>query len=89
VVTPSPLAIMQSSSDTGVHDQPGRRVAVVVSSAVGFYYARWFRAERSLSGAKRDQAAAGRAAWAARRVMIFVAAVLVFVVRAWLQGKGR
>lgn len=64
-------------------------VAVVVSLAVGFYYARWLRTERSLRGAKRDQATAGRGAWAARRVMIFVAAVLVLVVRAWLQGKGR
>jgi hypothetical protein len=64
-------------------------VAVVVALAVGFYWARMLRAERSLRGAKRDHAAAGRAAWAARRVMILVAAVLVLVVRAWLQGKGR
>ena len=28
-------------------------------------------------------------AWAARRVMILVAAVLVLVVREWLHGKGR
>jgi hypothetical protein len=36
-----------------------------------------------------SMAAAGRGAWAARRVMILVAAVLVLVVRAWLQGQGR
>lgn len=64
-------------------------VAVVVALAVGFYWARWLRGERSLRGAKRDHDAAGRGAWAARRVMILVAAVLVLVVRAWLQGKGR
>jgi hypothetical protein len=64
-------------------------VAVVVALAVGFYWARLLRAERSLRGAKRDQAAAGRGAWAARRVMILVAAAAVLVVRAWLQGKGR
>ncbi len=64
-------------------------VAVVVALAVGFYWARLLRAERSLRGAKRDQAAASRGAWAARRVMILVAAVLLLVVRAWLQGKGR
>ena len=64
-------------------------VAVVVALAVGFYWARFLRAERSLRGAKRDQAAASRAAWAARRAMILVAAVLALVVRAWLQGKGR
>jgi hypothetical protein len=64
-------------------------VAVVVALAVGFYWARLLRAQRSLRGAKRDQAAASRGAWAARRVMVLVAAVLVLVVRAWLQGKGR
>ena len=64
-------------------------VAVVVALAVGFYWARVLRGERSLRGAKRDHDAAGRGAWAARRVMILVAAVLVLVVRAWLQGKGR
>ena len=64
-------------------------VAVVVALAVGFYWARFLRAERSLRGAKRDQAAASRAAWAARRAMILVAAVLALAVRAWLQGKGR
>lgn len=64
-------------------------VAVVIALAVGFYWARLLRAERSLRGAKRDHAVAGRGAWAARRVMILVAAVLVLVVRAWLQGKGR
>lgn len=64
-------------------------VAVVVALAVGFYWARLLRAERSRRGAKRDYEAAGRGAWAARRVMVLVAAVLVLVVRAWLQGKGR
>ena len=64
-------------------------VAVVVALAVGFYWARLLRAERSRRGAKRDFEAAGRGAWAARRVMVFVGAVLVLVVRAWLQGKGR
>ena len=64
-------------------------VAVVVALAVGFYWARWLRGERSLRGAKRDQAAASRGAWAARRAMILVAVVLVIVVRAWLHGKGR
>jgi hypothetical protein len=64
-------------------------VAVVVALAVGFYWARLLRAERSRRGAKRDYEAAGRGAWAARRVMILVAAVLVLAVRAWLQGKGR
>jgi hypothetical protein len=64
-------------------------VAVVVALAVGFYWARLLRAERSLRGAKRDHEAAGRGARAARRVMILVAAVLVLVVREWLHGKGR
>jgi hypothetical protein len=64
-------------------------VAVVVALAVGFYWARLLRAERSLRGAKRDRDAAGRGAWAARRVMVLVAVVLVLVLRAWLQGKGR
>jgi hypothetical protein len=64
-------------------------VAVVVALAVGFYWARLLRAERSRRGAKRDYDAAGRGAWAARRVMVLVAAVLVLVVRAWLHGKGR
>ncbi len=41
-------------------------LAVVVALAVGIYYARWLRAERSLRGAKRDHSAAGRGAWAAR-----------------------
>ena len=64
-------------------------VAVVVALAVGFYWARFLRAERSRRGTKREYEAAGRGAWAARRVMILVAAVLVLVVRAWLHGKGR
>ena len=51
-------------------------LAVVVALAVGIYYARWLRAERSLRGAKRDHSAAGRGTWRQGRVMIFVAVIL-------------
>ena len=64
-------------------------LAVVVALALGFYYARWIRAERGLRGAKRDQAGASRVVWAARRAIVLMAVVLALVVRAWLQGKGR
>jgi hypothetical protein len=64
-------------------------LAIAVSLALGYYFARWRKAERGLQGAKKDVAKATRNVWPARVVMVIVAIIGALVLRAWLQGHGR
>jgi hypothetical protein len=64
-------------------------VAIFVALMVGYYWARWRRAEASLRAAKSQADAAGKAAWRGRFLIILLAAVAYVVLRAWFAGTGR
>lgn len=70
-------------------DQDAATNAIVVSLAIGYYFARWRRWERSVQGAKRDFDGAKRNRQRARLVMLFVAVFAVLAIKAWLHGSGR
>jgi hypothetical protein len=64
-------------------------VAIVVALMVGYYWARWRRAEASLRTAKGQADAAGKAAWRSRILIIVLAAAVYVVLHAWFGGTGR
>ncbi len=64
-------------------------VAVVISLMVGYYWARWRRAEITQKGTKAVADAADKQAWKARGVMVLVGFAVVAVIDMWLRGKGR
>jgi hypothetical protein len=64
-------------------------VAIVVALMVGYYWARWRRAEASARTARGVADAAGKAAWRSRFLIIAVAAAVYVILRAWLAGTGR
>jgi len=64
-------------------------VAIVIALMVGYYWARWRRAEGSLRTAKAVADAAGKAAWRSRILIILIAAAVYVVLHAWLAGTGR
>ena len=64
-------------------------MAIVVALMVGYYWARWRRAEASLRSAKGQADAALKAAWRSRILIVLVAAALYVVLHAWLRGTGR
>ena len=70
-------------------DADAATIAIVVSLAIGYYFARWRRWERSVAGAKRDFNGAKRNRTRARGIMLFVGVFAVVAVRAWLHGSGR
>ena len=64
-------------------------VAVVISLMVGYYWARWRRAELSAKATRDIADAAGKQAWKARGVIALVGFALVAVIDMWVRGKGR
>jgi hypothetical protein len=64
-------------------------VALFVAVMVGYYWARWRRAEASLRTAKGRADAAGKAAWRSRGLIILLAATVDVVLHAWFGGRGR
>jgi hypothetical protein len=70
-------------------DQDAATIAIVVSLAIGYYFARWRRWERSVRGAKRELDGAKQNRQRARGVMLFVGVFAVLAIRAWLHGSGR
>jgi hypothetical protein len=56
---------------------------------VGYYFARWRRAETSRKLNKALADAAGKTAWRARGVILIVALALWAIIDAWFRGKGR
>jgi hypothetical protein len=64
-------------------------LAVIVALMVGYYFARWRRAETALKANKTLADAAGKNAWRARGVMLLVGAALWAIIAAWLRGVGR
>jgi hypothetical protein len=64
-------------------------IAVTVALAIGFYFARWLRAERDEIGARESLRKAVSAMWAARKVLVAVVIVAVVAADLWFRGKGR
>jgi hypothetical protein len=64
-------------------------LAVIVALMLGYYWARWQRAEVVNRTANAAKDAAGRQAWRARGVILLVGAIVFAVVELWLRGQGR
>ena len=59
-------------------------VAVIVALMLGYYWARWRRAEGSARSARALADAAGRQAWKARGMILLVGVAVYVVLHAWL-----
>lgn len=64
-------------------------VTAVVALALGFYTAKWFAAENDQDAARARAAAATRAAWKARKVILVVGFVAFAAIDLWIRGNGR
>lgn len=64
-------------------------VAVVVSLMLGYYWARWRRAEGSARSARVLAEAASRQVWRARGMILLVGVAVYVVIHLWLGGRGR
>jgi hypothetical protein len=64
-------------------------LAVIVALMLGYYWARWRRAEATNRTADAAKDAAGRQAWRARGVILLVGVLVLAVVGLWLRGQGR
>ena len=62
-------------------------VAVIVSLLLGYYWARWRRAEGSAKSARVLADAAGRAAWRARGMILLVGVAVYVALHTWLGGR--
>jgi hypothetical protein len=62
-------------------------VAVIVALMLGYYWARWRRAESSARSARALADGAGRQAWRARGMIALVAVAVYVVLHAWLGGR--
>jgi len=62
-------------------------VAVIVSLMLGYYWARWRRAEGSAKNARVLADAAGRQAWKARGMILLVGVAVYAALHAWLGGR--
>jgi len=62
-------------------------VAVIVSLMLGYYWARWRRAEGSARSARALADAAGRQAWRARGMIALVGVAVYVALHLWLRGK--
>ena len=62
-------------------------VAVIVALMLGYYWARWRRAEGSARSARALADAAGRQAWKARGMIVLVGFAVYAALHAWLGGR--
>jgi hypothetical protein len=60
-------------------------VAVIVALMLGYYWARWRRAEGSARSARALADAAGRQAWKARGMIALVGFAVYVVIHLWFQ----
>ena len=63
-------------------------VVAVVCLALGWYFRKWLVAEDDAAGARQKAAAAGRAAWKARKAMLVAGFVAWAAFTAWTHGHG-
>jgi hypothetical protein len=59
-------------------------VAVIVSLLLGYYWARWRRAEGSARATRALADAAGRAAWRSRGMIVLVGVAVYVALHTWL-----
>ena len=64
-------------------------IAVVLALMVGYYWARWRRAETGAKTAKALADGAGKTVWRARGVMLLVGVAVYVAVALWFRGHGR
>jgi len=64
-------------------------IAVVLALMVGYYWARWRRAEGSAKSAKAMADGAGKTVWRARGSMLLVAVAVYVALTLWFHGQGR
>lgn len=62
-------------------------VAVIVALLLGYYWARWRRAEASAKGNRALAEAASRAAWRARGMIALVLVAVYVALHLWLKGQ--
>jgi hypothetical protein len=62
-------------------------VAVIVALLLGYYWARWRRAEGSAKSARALADAAGRAAWRSRGMILLVGVAVYVALHTWLGGR--
>ncbi len=62
-------------------------MAVIVALLLGYYWARWRRAEGSAKSARALADGAGRAAWRARGMILLVGVAVYVALHAWLGGR--
>ena len=60
-------------------------VAVIVALMLGYYWARWRRAEGSARSARAPANAAGRQAWKARGMIVLIGFAVYVVIHLWFQ----
>lgn len=64
-------------------------IAVVIALMLGYYWARWRRAEGSAKAAKTMADGAGKAVWRARGSMLLVGVGVYIAIALWFRGQGR
>jgi hypothetical protein len=64
-------------------------IAVTAALAIGWYAARWLRAERDEIQARARLAEAVRLMWAARRAAVAVVIIGGVLADLWFRGQGR
>ena len=64
-------------------------VAIVLALMVGYFWARWRRAEAGRRVAKAAAGTAGRGAWRARGTILLIGVAAYAVINLWLHGRGR
>ena len=64
-------------------------LAVIGALMLGYYWARWRRAEGTNRVAQAAAGAAGKQAWRARGVIALVGFFVFALIDLWLRGSGR
>lgn len=64
-------------------------LAVIGALMLGYYWARWRRAENVNKAAQTAGGIAGKQAWRARGVMVLVGFFVFALIDLWIRGSGR
>jgi ABC-type amino acid transport system permease subunit len=63
-------------------------IAIVIALMVGYYWARWRRAETTNRVAKAAAGTASGTVWRARGAILLVALAVYAIVDLWFRGRG-
>ncbi|MGE5289543.1 MAG: hypothetical protein ACM3ML_20570 [Micromonosporaceae bacterium] len=64
-------------------------IAIVIALMVGYYWARWRRAETTNRMARAAADTAGKTVWRARGAIVLVGAAVYVVIDLWFRVQGR